>query len=219
MPLGDVLVIKPELRRVANEISDILLKEFPRDEKLTIAIGGESGSGKSEIAHVIAMNMFKYPYNLKSFILHFDDFFNLPRTERNVHRRKTNFNHVGLKEIELDDLKHIMINFKKDAGLTLVPIYDIVSNTKHQLIVNFNEIPILIIDGLYANHLKADYNIFIDRTYRDTKKFQAERGKEVMDEFRQRVLEAEHNAIKALRKNANYIITIDYTLEKVNGRS
>ncbi len=219
MPLGDVLVIKPENRRVAKEITELLLKGFPREDKLTIAIGGEAGCGKSEIAHIIAKDLFKYPYNIKCFILHFDDFFKLPRKERNEERRKTKYKRVGLKEIELDSLNHILKKFKEDAGLTLVPIYDIVTNTKHQLVVNFEKIPVLIVDGLYANHLKADYNIFIDRTYKDTEKFQKARGKEEMDEFRNSVLEAEHRAVSALRKNANYIITKGYTLKKVHDKS
>lgn len=215
MPLGDIRLIKDEIKKVGDQISRIILADFPWDEKIIVAVGGESGSGKSEVAHVISSNLFKSPYKIKSFILHFDDFFILPRKERYEYRLKTNCRSVGISEIDQEELEHIMKRFKGDAGVTLVPVYDILTSTKHQLVVNLDNIPVLLVDGLYANSVQADYNIFIDRSYRDTKKFQAERGKEKMDKFRQLVLEKEHKAVSKLRKNANFIINKDYSLTRL----
>ncbi len=216
MPLGDVLLIKPEIKKIASEISELILKDLSDDDKIVVAVGGESGSGKSEVAHEIGHDLFKSNRKIKSFILTFDDFYIFPRKERNKLRLKTNFESVGLAEVDQVELKYIVKKFKKDAGLTLIPIYDIRSNLQHRLIVNFQDIPVLIIDGLYANSLYADYNIFIERSYRDTQEFQKERGKEVMDEFRQGVLEKEHEVVSKLKKNANIIISKDYgKLKKV----
>ncbi len=214
MPLGDILVIKEEYKKVADKLSDIILGEFPREEKLIIAVGGESGSGKSEIAHVISDNLFKSTYELKSFILHVDDFFLLPRKERNELRVKTNLESVGISEINQEELAYIIKKFKEDGGLTLVPLYDILTSVQHKLAVNFQNVPVLIVEGLYANSIDGDYNIFIDRTYHDTKKNQAERGKEVMDEFRFGVLEREHQAVSKLKGKADFIIDKDYSLAK-----
>lgn len=215
MPLGDVLLIKPGIKKVAAEISELILKDLSDEDKIIVAVGGESGSGKSEVAHEISHNLFKSPRKIKSFILTFDDFYIFPRKERNKLRLKTNFESVGLSEVDQVELKYIVTKFKKDAGLTLIPIYDIRTNIQHRLVVNFQDIPVLIIDGLYANSLYADYNVFIERSYRDTLDFQKERGKEAMDEFRQSVLEKEHEAVMKLVKNANFIITKDYKLKKV----
>lgn len=215
MPLGDVLLIKPEIKKVASEISDIILKDISDDDKIIVAVGGESGSGKSEVAHEIGHDLFKSSRKIRSFILTFDDFYIFPRKERNKLRLKTDFESVGLSEVDQVELKYIVKKFKKDAGLTLIPIYDIRSNLQHRLVVNFQDIPVLIIDGLYANSLYADYNIFIERSLRDTIEFQKERGKEVMDEFRQSVLEKEHEAVMKIKKNANYFITKNYKLKKV----
>ncbi len=41
------------------------------------------------------------------------------------------------------------------------------------------------------------------------------RGKEVPDEFRQRVLEREHLAVSELRKQVDYLITKEYALTKL----
>ncbi len=215
MPLGDVLLIKPGIRKVAAEISELILKDLSDEDKVIVAVGGESGSGKSEVAHEISNNLNRSSRGIKSFILTFDDFYIFPRKERNKLRLKTNFESVGLSEVDQVELKYIVTKFKKDAGLTLIPIYDIRTNIQHRLVVNFQDIPVLIIDGLYANSLYADYNVFIERSYRDTLDFQKERGKEAMDDFRQSVLEKEHEAVMKLVKNANFIITKDYKLKKV----
>lgn len=215
MPLGDILLIKPGIRKVAAEISELILKDLSDEDKIIVSVGGESGSGKSEVAHEISNNLNRSSRGIKSFILTFDDFYIFPRKERNKLRLKTNFESVGLSEVDQVELKYIVTKFKKDAGLTLIPIYDIRTNIQHRLVVNFQDIPVLIIDGLYANSLYADYNVFIERSYRDTLDFQKERGKEAMDEFRQSVLEKEHEAVMKLVKNANFIITKDYKLKKV----
>ena len=47
------------------------------------------------------------------------------------------------------------------------------------------------------------------------KDFNALRGKEVPDDFRQRVLEREHQAVSALRQQVDYLITREYAFTKV----
>jgi hypothetical protein len=62
--------------------------------------------------------------------------------------------------------------------------------------------------------LDVTYKIFMDLTYHDTKEFRLERGKEVINEFRLKVLEREHQAVSQLREQVDYVITKDYSLEK-----
>ena len=50
--LGDVLLIENKHEHAANTILKRVLKE--RKEKYMVAISGESGSGKTELAHVLA---------------------------------------------------------------------------------------------------------------------------------------------------------------------
>jgi hypothetical protein len=52
-------------------------------------------------------------------------------------------------------------------------------------------------------------------TYHDNRDFNALRGKEVPDEFRQKVLEREHQAVSGLRQRVDYLITKDYALTKM----
>ena len=58
MPLGDILVITDDHKKAAGEITDLVLKSHQGD-RISIAIGAESGAGKSEISHVVASSLFK----------------------------------------------------------------------------------------------------------------------------------------------------------------
>jgi len=212
MPLGDILVINDSHKKAAGKITDLILKEYT-GEKVSIAIGAESGTGKSEISHLIAKDLFKSEKKLKSFIVHSDDFFALPHKERNELRQKTNLASIGPSEIDFDELNYVLKKFKSN-GHILVPILEFITSSAHKLFVDFKGIQVLICEGLYAPMLNVTYKIFIDLTYHDTNDFRAVRGKEIIDEFRLKVLEKEHQAISQLRDQVDYIITKDYSLKK-----
>ncbi len=82
------------------------------------------------------------------------------------------------------------------------------------MLADFKDVQVLICEGLYAPMLDVTYKIFMDLTYHDTKEFRLERGKEVINEFRLKVLEREHQAVSQLREQVDYVITKDYSLEK-----
>jgi uridine kinase len=213
MPLGDILVITDNHRKAGREITDLVLQSYT-GEKMSVAIGAESGAGKSEISHVIAENLFKSEKQLKSFIVHTDDFFVLPHKERNELRRKSNLDSVGPSEIDFDELHRVLQSFES-GGQILIPILEFITSSAYKLLVDFKDVQILICEGLYAPSLDVTHRIFIDLTYHDTRDFRAQRGKEVADEFRLKVLEKEHQAVSALRKRVDYLITEDYSLTKL----
>jgi len=212
MPLGDILVIKDTHRKAARAITDLVLREW-HDEKVTLAIGAESGAGKSEIAHVLAANLFKSERMLRSFIVHTDDFFLLPHKERNELRKNTNLDSIGSSEIDFDELRNVLRKFTHN-GQMLIPILEFITSSAHKLLVDFKDIDVLICEGLYAPILDVTYKIFMDLTYHDTQQFRLERGKEVINEFRLQVLEREHQAVSRLREQVDYLITKDYSLER-----
>ena len=136
----------------------------------------------------------------------------IPYKERNELRKRSNFESIGPNEIDFDELNYVLKNFKL-GGEVLLPILEYITSSAYRLLVDFREIPVLICEGLYAPMLDVTYKIFAELTYQDTKAFRAERGKEVVDEFRKRVLEKEHQAVRELRKKVDYIITKDYSLK------
>jgi uridine kinase len=213
MPLGDILVITDNHRKAGREITDLVLQSYT-GEKMSVAIGAESGAGKSEISHVVAQSLFKSEKQLKSFIVHTDDFFVLPHKERNELRRKSNLDSVGPSEIDFDELNQVLRTFES-GGQMQIPILEFITSSAYKLLVDFKDVQILICEGLYAPFLDVTHRIFIDLTYHDTRDFRAQRGKEVADEFRLKVLEKEHQAVSALRKRVDYLISEDYSLTKL----
>ena len=212
MPLGDILVITEDHKKAAQEITDLVLKSY-EGERISLAIGAESGAGKSEIGHTVAKSLFQSEQRLKSFIVHTDDFFALPHKERNELRNKSNLDSVGPSEIDFDELNYVLKSFRS-GGQILVPILEFITSSAYKLLVDFREVQVLICEGLYAPMLDVTYKIFIDLTYHDTMEFQARRGKEVANEFRMKVLEKEHQAVSELRAHVDYLITKDYALSK-----
>lgn len=213
MPLGDILVITDDHKKAAREITDLVLESYT-GEKVSIAIGAESGAGKSEISHVIAKNLFKSEKRLKSFIVHTDDFFALPHKERNELRRKSGLSSVGPSEIDFDELRQVSKSFESGSQIP-IPILEFITSSAYKLLVDFRDVQVLICEGLYATALDVTYKMFIDLTYHDTSGFRAQRGKEVVDEFRLKVLEKEHQAVGELRERVDYLITKDYSLRKL----
>ena len=53
--LGDILLIEEKHHKAADQILQHI--ENGKEKKYIIAIGGESGSGKSELAHVVAKKL------------------------------------------------------------------------------------------------------------------------------------------------------------------
>lgn len=212
MPLGDILVINDNHKKAAREIADLILEKDGND-KISVAIGAESGAGKSEIAHVIAQNLFKSDKKLKSFIVHTDDFFLHSHKVRNELRLKTNLESIGPSEIDVEELNYVLKSFQHGKQI-LLPILEFITSSAYKLVVDFQDIHVLICEGLYAPILDVTHKIFVDLTYHDTKDFRVARGKEVVDEFRLKVLEKEHQAVSKLREKVDYLITRDFSLTK-----
>lgn len=213
MPLGDILVITDDHKKAGREITDLILEKYTA-EKLSIAIGAESGSGKSEIAHVVASGLFKSEKRLKAFTVHTDDFFVLPHKERNELRTSTDLASVGPSEIDFDELNYVLSSFKNGSQI-LLPVMEFITSSAYKLLADFKDVQVLICEGLYAPMLDVTLKMFIDMDYHDNESFNALRGKEVPDAFRQRVLEKEHQAVNQLRKDVDYLITKEYALTKL----
>ncbi len=121
---------------------------------------------------------------------------------------------VGPSEIDFDELRYVLRSFESGSQI-LIPILEFITSSAYKLLVDFKDVQVLICEGLYAPILDVTYRMFIDVTYHDTKDFRVQRGKEVADQFRLKVLEKEHQAVSALRKRVDYLITRDYSLTKL----
>jgi uridine kinase len=205
--LGDVLLITDKHREAAEGILAKVLEI--RKEKMIIAISGESGSGKSELSHVLAKSLRTNGIMAKE--LHIDNYYSILPLERKDWRMNHGIEQVvGYGEYDWDTIYRNIDDFKNDRTSTM-PCVDLVTEQVDQLTTNFKGIDALVIDGLYAIKTDGvDFRVFIDLTYHETKKAQVVRGKEPQNEYRARVLEQEHKMVQALRPTANLLISAEY---------
>lgn len=208
--LGDVLLIEDKHKKTAEELKKIVLKQ--NKDRLIVAISGESGSGKSELAHSLARTLKSDGYRAKP--LHIDNYYKTHPLERNEWRKNHGVESIGYTEYDWDTIYKNIESFKKKEKAQM-PCIDIVTDQVDQLITDFSEVDMLIIDGLYAIKTEnTDINVFIDLTYQETKKAQLRRGKEKVNDFRMQVLEREHQVVASLKPRAHYIVNKQYELEK-----
>ena len=209
--LGDVLLITEKHENAAKKIFEIILKE--KKDKYIVAISGESGSGKTELAHVLAKMLRKEGIMAKP--IHIDNYYKIHPFKRTEWRKKHGIqNAVGLNEYDWDTIYKNIDDFKNSRKSTM-PCIDLVTEQVDSLTTDFAGIDMLIIDGLYAiNTEGADLKIFIELTYHETKKAQVVRGKEPQNEYRMQVLEREHQVVQSLKQRADLLITKEYEVKK-----
>ena len=203
--LGDVLLIEEKHHNAAEQIL-MQIKKSKR-EKYIIAIGGESGSGKSELAHLVAKKLKNIGDLAK--IIHIDNYYFVPPEDRTSWRKEHGFESIGLNEYDWELINNNIDEFLHNQKSTM-PCIDLLTDQIDQLTTDFNEIRYLIIEGLYSVKANADLRVFIDLTYHETKKAQLVRGKEPQNEFRLNVLKREHEVVQSLRPMADLIVTKDY---------
>jgi len=205
--LGDILLIEDKHRIAGEAIIQKILER--KKDKFMIAISGESGSGKSELAHVIAKGLRKHGIMAKP--IHIDNYYRIHPLERTEWRKKNGIeNVVGYGEYDWDTIYRNIEDFKNDRQSTM-PCVDLVTEQVDQLTTDFKGIDMLVIDGLYAIKTEeVDLRIFLELTYHETKKAQVVRGKEPQNEYRMAVLEQEHRMVQALKPKADILISKEY---------
>lgn len=209
--LGDVLLIDEKHRVAGEAIMQMILEN--RKPKMMVAISGESGSGKSELAHVIAKGLRKHGIMAKP--LHIDNYYRIHPLERTQWRLDNGIeNVVGPGEYDWDTIMRNIAEFK-EGKISTGPCVDLVTEQIDQLTTDYSGIDMLIIDGLYAIKVPdVDLRVFIELTYHETKKAQVVRGKEPQNEYRMRVLEKEHQEVQALKPMADVLISKEYQVRK-----
>jgi uridine kinase len=203
--LGDVLLITDDHRQAAEQIVGRL--ERIQSDKVVIAIGGESGAGKSELAHEVGRRLKERGELAK--ILHIDNYYKVPPTERTAWRKKHGLESIGLSEINWDLLGQHVAEFRESKEAVL-PCIDLLTDQIDKLITSFEGIKYLIVEGLYSLNIDADLRILVGLTYYETKRAQIVRGKEPLTEWRWQVLEREHVVVQSLRPSADLIVNKDF---------
>lgn len=220
--LGDVLLINDMHKDAAQVIFDQIkagCKNKDERYRCIVGISGESGSGKSELAH--ALGKILKDNNIRVKIIHTDNYYKIQPLLREEWRRNKGFEMIGLDEYDWIKIRKTIRDFKEEQEC-MIPCIDLIPEQVDKLITDFSKVDLLIVEGLYA--IKApdiDLRVFIDLTYHETKINQIIRMKEALSEFRLGILEKEHQTVIGLKHKADLIVDKSYQVvtieEHVNG--
>ena len=205
--VGDVLLIADKHERAGAPIVDRI--NGIAADKAVSAIGGEYGSVKYELAHVVARALKDQGRLAK--ILHIDNYYTVHPQDRAALRKEIGIDSIGLGEVDWALLDRHLAAFRKGENAVL-PCIDLLTDQIDELHTDFAPIKVVIVDGLYPLHVDADMRILIDLTYHDTKKAQLLRGKEPQNEYRLSVLKREHEVVQSLRSLADFLVTPEFNL-------
>lgn len=189
------------------QAAEMVMKEISENaekKKFIIGIAGEVSSGKTTLAYLLG-RMLKMK-GKTSKILDLVDFYKVPPLDRRTYREKRGLDTIGVDEYDWKKIESTLKSFRNGDSVEL-PLVDMLTDEVDTLKTNFQNVQVLIISGLYAFYCKdVDFKIFMELTYRETYEAQKYTGKEVMDSFRQRILEKEHKAVQKQKNDADIYI-------------
>lgn len=215
---GDIVVVQTCHEKVAQDIVAQIMPKISEAKRIyTIAVGGESGSGKSEISVAISNELDKL--GIRAIILGQDDYFFFP-PKLNNEKRHADPDWLGPHiEVNLDLLEQNLIDAIQGKNEISKPLVDYNENIIETQIVTLTGIKVIIAEGTYTSLLKnIDTKIFITRNWLQTldDRKKRNRGNEVSDPFTEQVLSTEHKIIAGHRYLADFIVNDDYEVVNVS---
>lgn len=205
---GDIINVEAHHEKAASEIIAHLIQALKNKGRIyTITVGGESGSGKSEISLALSNELKRN--GTKSVILGQDDYFFLP-PESNTKKRASDPDWLGPHiEVNLDLLEQNIVDAMQGKPFITKPLVDYNANSIEDQVVSLENVSVVIAEGTYTTLLRnIDTKVFITRnwltTLEDRKK--RNRGKEINDPFVEKILATEHKIIAGHRYLADFLI-------------
>ncbi len=209
--IGDKLLIEPFHTDRARDISNYVLRRYSSEdsgERIVISVAGESGAGKSELAHEVARMLIDK--GIKTSVLQQDDYFVFP-PKTNHEMRKRNIEQVGPYEVKLDFLDCNLRSFKRDENPIYKPLVLFNEDRITTEELDLSDTRVVVVEGTYTSLLRfVDIRVFIDRDYRATLEARKRRGRDVIEPFLEDVLEREHRIISEHREMADIVIPPGY---------
>ncbi|MDC8002995.1 hypothetical protein POV27_02970 [Aureisphaera galaxeae] len=204
--IGDDIQYHSDYELAVSQLLPSIEQKLKEQERIVIAIGGESGCGKSSLAKVLSVQLEQLT-GTEPYTLHSDDYFKLPPKDNHEARLK-DFSRIGPEEVDLELLDTHSELFKNGVKNITKPLVDYEKNEILKKTITISLRNSLIIEGTYAILLKnTDIRVFMEATFRDSENRRIGRDRDPINEFNNRVLEKEHTIIKAHRELADFVIS------------
>ena len=201
--IGDIIIIEKHHILKSHILAPEIVKSYFPGKKMIVALGGEPGVGKTEIATLLQKKLWN-DSKIRSKKIHLDDYYFTSWQERNKLRKAKGIKTVGIKEIQWNYINRIIKTFLLNHGNLHLQKIHMYTNSIEKTISNTNFIDILLIEGLYANYIKnKSLGIYLEGTVNDTENFRIKRNKEPQNNFRNRVLKKEHQEVLKTKENAD----------------
>ncbi|MCK5450698.1 MAG: hypothetical protein KAI70_02895 [Candidatus Omnitrophica bacterium] len=203
--LGERLILNNTHKKIAKNLFKILIVESQKHkERYSISIAGESGSGKSGVAHAITNLMNEY--GIKTRLIQQDDYFFIP-PKTNFRIRREDISIIKMSEVNLELLQEHINKFKKSKSKKIKkPLVVFDEDEIREETISLESVKILVVEGTYVSVLEnIDKKIFLAKDYKDTFNARRSRNREELDLFDEKILRAEHKIVKN-HANLNDII-------------
>ena len=213
--IGDKLKYHATYKQITNFVISQLDDKLNAKHRICIAVGGESGCGKTSLAYALLKDI-EAVTKLKGFIFHADDYFMLPPKDNHNHRLE-DISNVGTHEVKLKLLDSQIHEFKKGKENLIKPLVIYDENVILEEQISCLDYDYCLVEGTYAMLLEeVNYKIFMETTYHDTRHSRIERARDVIDDFAEKVLEIEHQIVKKHKDLASIIIDKHFKLTNQN---
>jgi glycosyltransferase involved in cell wall biosynthesis/uridine kinase len=227
---GDPPVIRPKHRKAAEGLLPYIVKETarmqPGKERVIVAIGGESGAGKTEIAEYLRFLLRRQ--KMWGTTIAGDAFFKLTPAENHTARLQAYAEgyldtYLGPSEVDLQLLDSILESGrKKNIREVLVPseCRRLGSKRYTHVPVDLTLSDVVFIDLTYSLLLEnATLKVFLESDYQgridEVRERNIARDPDQDFQFIVKVLEIEHHIIQGLKPNAHIIVTKDYEIKPI----
>jgi len=215
---GDVLVVEQQHRRAAAEIAQAVERALAHEDRpYVVALAGESGCGKSEMASALADRLLEAGF--RSVILGQDDYFVLPPRSNDA-RRRADPDWLGPHvEVRMDILQANVDAVRDGATAIEKPVVDYDGDAVSREMLNLDGVRVVIVEGTYVSLLRhVDCRVFIDRSHIETLEHRRKRnrGGEARDPFVESLLATEHKIIAGHRQLADFVVSRDFGVVPVD---
>ncbi|MBK9337206.1 MAG: hypothetical protein IPM98_11780 [Lewinellaceae bacterium] len=156
--IGDVIKIDAKHYKTSRNILPMLHPFLQNTARVVLAVGGESGCGKSVTA--VCLRDLLAETGIKAAIIHLDDYFVYPPAT-NHQRRLEDIRRVGMQEVRMDLLQAHVDAFRAGQLFLDKPLSNYQTNEIEAERLDTSDARVLIVEGTYSLALQSvDCRIF-----------------------------------------------------------